>query len=120
MALLEVSCAIFLAKETLYLRSATDRASQDDVRRQLGRPMLTDSTKTGEAVWVYQVREHEKGGNNAWTNKGSWCDEYVLTFDKQGILRRWTHQSEKHRFEDWPTYCVTDGFTRLRRKGPRL
>jgi hypothetical protein len=60
-ALVEIGCAIFLAKETLYLRSATDRDDQDEVRRQLGRPMLTDSTKAGEAVWVYQVHEREKG-----------------------------------------------------------
>ena len=64
LALVEVGCAILLAKETLYLRSATDRDGQNEVRRQLGRPMLTDSTKTGEAVWVYQVREREKGGYN--------------------------------------------------------
>ena len=114
LALVEVGCAILLAKETLYLRSATDRDGQNEVRRQLGRPMLTDSTKTGEAVWVYQVREREKGGYNGSTVGGSWCDEYVLTFDKQGILRSWTHQSQKHRYENWPIDCVTDGFTSAR------
>jgi hypothetical protein len=35
------------------------------------------------------------------------CDEYVLTFDSQGILRRWTHASELHGGELMPTYCVT-------------
>jgi len=37
-------------------------------------------------------------------------DEYVLTFDEQGILRKWTHKSEGHGGETEPACCVTDGF----------
>jgi outer membrane protein assembly factor BamE (lipoprotein component of BamABCDE complex) len=109
LALLGSGCSLFLAKETIYLQSAQDRATKQEVRQHLGKPMFVAATQTGESVWVYQVREPEKGGNDSSTFVGSWCDEYVLTFDKRGILRRWTHQSQKHR-TTWPTFCVTDGF----------
>jgi hypothetical protein len=110
LTLLSTGCALFIDKETLYLESAQNRASQEEVRRYLGKPLLVTTTKAGEPVWVYQVRALERGSNNSWTATGSWCDEYVLSFDRHGVLRNWTHKSQKHRDEEWPSYCVTDGF----------
>jgi hypothetical protein len=90
-----VGCLLFLSKETRYLRSATDRASQEDVRRYLGPPAHVTS-KTGETLWVYRIRNYVEGGNNAWTMVGTWwCDEYVLRFDDREILRHWTHTSQR-------------------------
>ncbi len=109
LVLVAMGCGLFLAKETVYLKSAQDRATMQEVQQHLGKPRFVASSGAGEKVWVYQVRELEKGGNDSSTMAGSWCDEYVLTFDKQGILRRWTHQSQKHRTTR-PTFCVTDGF----------
>ena len=95
LALVGVGCVLFLAKETRYLFSATDRATQEEVRQHLGQPLRVSPNKTGGAVWAYRVRERVEGGNNAWTMVGVWwCDNYVLTFDAQGILRHWTHESE--------------------------
>jgi hypothetical protein len=89
-------CALFLAKETRYLLSATNQATQQEVRQHLGQPFLITSTKAGETVWAYHIREFVQGSNNAWTMTGDWwCDEYVLTFDVSGILRDWTHTSQK-------------------------
>lgn len=110
LTLLITGCALFVAKETLYLESSRDRASQEEVRQHLGKPKFVSFSKAGDQIWVYQIKASEKGGNNDWSVTGSWCDEYVLTFDQHGILRHWTHKSQKHRDEDWPTYCVTDGF----------
>jgi len=91
-----VGCVLFLAKETRYLLSAADRATQEDVRQHLGQPLRVTSHQTGEAVWAYRVRERVEGGNNAWTMVGVWwCDNYTLTFDAQGILRHWTHTSQR-------------------------
>ena len=109
LALLGVGCTVFVAKETLYLESAQDRATQEEVRQPLGKPKLEASTKAGDPVWVYQVYLQDPGPANKWGAAGTWCDEYVLTFDKQGILRSWTHKSEGHGGELMPTYCVTDG-----------
>ncbi|MEX5218424.1 MAG: hypothetical protein NW701_11415 [Nitrospira sp.] len=108
--LVATGCALFLAKETVYLRSAQDRATQQEVRGHLGNPLWAGSLRAGETVWVYQIREPEMGGNDSSTIVGSWCDEYVLTFDAEGVLRRWTHRSQKHRDGRFHGDCVNDGF----------
>lgn len=110
LALLGTACSLFVAKETLYLESAQDRATQEEVRQYLGKPHLVASTKEGDPILVYQVYYEDPGPANKWGAAGTWCDEYVLTFDKQGILRSWTHKSEGHGGELMPTYCVTGGF----------
>ena len=110
LVMLAVGCTLFEAKETLYLKSALDQATEVEVRQHLGLPRLVTETKADEAIWVYEVYEKEAGSQQSWASTGSWCDEYVLTFDKKGILRRWTHKSQRHGGENMPTYCVTDGF----------
>lgn len=110
LVLLGSACTVFVAKETLYLRSAQNRATQEEVRQQLGKPHQVATSKAGDAIWVYQVYYEDPGPYNQWGTAGTWCDEYVLTFDKGGILRRWTHKSEGHGGEIMPKYCVTDGF----------
>lgn len=110
LALLGVGCTVFIPKETLYLKSAQDRATQEEVQQRLGKPKLVASNEAGDPVWVYQVYLQDPGPANKWGAAGTWCDEYVVTFDKQGILRSWTHKSEGHGGELMPTYCVTDGF----------
>jgi hypothetical protein len=95
-AFVGVGCGLFLAKETRYLLSATDRAKEEEVREHLGQPLRVTSNQTGEAVWAYQIRESARGGNDAATTVVTWwCDDYTLTFDAQGILRHWTHSSQK-------------------------
>ena len=109
-AVLATACSAFIAKETLYLESAQDRATQEEVRQKLGKPYQAVTSKAGNPIWVYHVYYEDPGPYNQWGTAGTWCDEYVLTFDKAGILRGWTHKSEGHGGEIAPTYCVTDGF----------
>jgi hypothetical protein len=104
---LATACSLFIPKETRYLKSAQGRATQQDVRQELGPPALVSSDQAGDSVWVYRVREEEPG--NRWTSTGLWCDEYVLTFDRQSVLRSWTHKSQFHGGELMPTYCVPNG-----------
>ena len=103
-----MGCALVTPNETLYLRSALDRATQEEVKQRLGPPWRTTVTPAGESVWVYEVREQDPGC--CWTSRGLWCDEYVLTFDNRAVLRRWTHESQFHGGEIMPTYCVTGRF----------
>ncbi|MBM4122307.1 MAG: hypothetical protein FJ249_06920 [Nitrospira sp.] len=98
-------CAVFEAKESRYLRTAQDRATQEEVREQLGPPLRTASTPAGDSQWVYEVRDIEAGSQNSRASTGSWCDEYVLTFDAGGVLRRWTHASYLHGGEMMPDRC---------------
>ncbi len=94
--LVGVGCVLFLAKETRYLLSATDRATQEEVRQHLGQPLRVTSNKTGEAVWTYHIREFVQRGPSVGDMTGDWwCDEYVLTFGVSGILQHWTHTSRK-------------------------
>lgn len=108
LGMVAAGCSLLIPQESLYLKSAQDRATQEEVQQRLGRPALTAVTQTGEAVWVYEIRTEEPGSR--WTSIGMWCDEYVLTFDKQGVLRRWTNKSQLHGGELMPTYCVWDGY----------
>lgn len=108
LALVGSGCMLIVDKESLYLKSAQNRAGQAEVRQRLGVPWRTGSTPIGETVWVYEVREEEPGSR--WTSTGMWCDEYVLTFDAQGVLRHWTHKSQLHGGELMPMICVDDGF----------
>lgn len=110
LALMGTGCTVFEAKETLYLESAQDRATQEEVRQRLGPPKFTATSLAAEPVWVYQIMQRDYSNQNTWGTPGTWCDEYVLTFDKQSILRNWTHKSEGHGGELSPTYCVKDGF----------
>lgn len=100
-------CGLFVAKETAYLRSAEGRATQEEVTQQLGPPVMTKVRVSGESLWVYQIRTQQAGSRIS--APGTWCDEYVLTFDSQAILRDWTHQSYFHGGENNPTYCVPGG-----------
>lgn len=102
---LTMGCMVFVPKETLYLKSAQDRATQEEVRQRLGPPRSTESGQGRESVWIYEVRELEPGSQNTWASIGSWCDEYRLTFDQSGVLRQWTHHSYVHPGEMMPVSC---------------
>lgn len=104
------ACSLLVPEQTRYLQQAQDRATQEQVLQHLGRPKFMTVTAAGDPVWVYHIHEVEAGSQNSWSSFGSWCDEYVLTFDKQQVLRGWTHKSQRHGGERMPTYCVTDGY----------
>lgn len=108
LVLVAAGCAFVLPKETRFLNSAQGRATQEEVKRQLGAPELTASNPDGESVWVYRLREQQPG--NRMTSPGLWCDEYVLTFDYESVLRSWTHRSHFHGGELMPAYCVPGGY----------
>jgi hypothetical protein len=91
--------------DTAYLRDAQDRVTQDEIRQRWGEPKKVRSAEDGNSEWVYEKREQQAG--NRYTVPGMWCDEYVLTFDRQNILRRWTHRSELHGGELMPLDCVS-------------
>lgn len=98
-------CAVLEVKETQYLKSVEGKASQAEVRKELGAPRVTTETPDGGSTWVYEVRQLEPGSQNSWASTGSWCDEYTLTFDKAGVLRQWTHHSYLHGGETQPISC---------------
>ncbi len=97
LALAPMGCALFLSEESRYLLSAKDRATESDVRKQLGEPARITSSENGQKIVVYQTRRHvQQGTNNAWTTLDVWqCDTYSLKFDDKQILRDWKHASRE-------------------------
>jgi hypothetical protein len=71
-----------------YLAEATGRASQEDVRQSMGQPTRTRAIDGGGEVWSYQMKHVSYAGGAGATN----CYQYLLTFDKQKILRKWDVQ----------------------------
>ncbi|MEW6542754.1 MAG: hypothetical protein AB1411_03990 [Nitrospirota bacterium] len=77
-----------------YLAQHVERATQAEVEQKLGRPVLTRPLDGGGTEWVYHVfprslfdypyRGHPYGDGS--------CEEYLLTFDQQGILTTWLKQ----------------------------
>jgi hypothetical protein len=102
--LLALSACTSGTNETAYLRAAQDRVTQDEIRQRWGEPKKVAS-EGGSTVWAYEKREQQAG--NRYTAPGMWCEEYVLKFDREGILRRWSHRSQFHGGELMPRECIT-------------
>lgn len=76
-----------------YLIDAADRATQDEVRKRMGSPWLTEHMPDGDTVWTYRYEvRHSLVGRRGDMVGGSPCMEYVLTFDAQEILRHWVRR----------------------------
>ncbi len=102
--LMLIGCAMSQSWQVVYLKTAQDQATQAEVRQRLGPPRQTTPADTWGSVWVYEYWEHEYGDRIR--QSGSWCDQYVLTFDPQAILRQWAHQMNRHRGEMMPAACA--------------
>jgi hypothetical protein len=100
-----LGCSLFQSKEAIYLHSATNQDTQEQVIQRLGKPRFVSATGAGDALWIYEVRDIEPMSQSSWSTLGSWCDEYILRFDKDGILRDWRHQSFVHGGELMPVSC---------------
>nr|MBI3613918.1 hypothetical protein [Nitrospirota bacterium] len=68
-----------------FLSSATDRATQEDIRQRLGQPTVKTPLNGGGELWGYHMTYASYAGGAGKTS----CFEYRLTFDKQKVLRQW-------------------------------
>lgn len=68
-----------------YLTTAQDRATQEDVQRELGKPAKMFPQEDGRSIWIYH---HLSYSYNPPFGVSS-CVEYSLTFDQQQVLRQW-------------------------------
>jgi len=104
LVLMLIGCATSESWQVVYLKTAQDQATQEEVRQRLGPPRQTTPAETGKSVWDYEYWEHEYGDRIR--QSGSWCDQYVLTFDSQAVLRQWVHHTNRHRGEMMPAACA--------------
>jgi hypothetical protein len=98
-------CSLLQPEEAIFLQGAQNRATQNEVRETLGLPQATASNRSGGSVWIYEIHQIEPGCQNTWCATGSWCDQYVLSFDSEGILREWARKSYLHGGELMPARC---------------
>ncbi|HEY6084550.1 MAG TPA: hypothetical protein VIU63_04100 [Nitrospira sp.] len=103
-------CSLFIPSECRYLKTAQDKAAEQEVRTHLGTPVMMNTLSGGGSFWLYEVREEQP--THRGTPTGFWCDEYRLTFDSGGILRDWKHRSFFHGGELRPEPCRL-GYERL-------
>jgi len=100
-----IGCSLLSPEETRYLQAAQNRATQAEVRQRLGEPAAIERVTGDETRWRYDIYAVEGGSQQSWAAMGSWCDQYVLSFDTRGILRQWTHKSYAHGGENMPIRC---------------
>ncbi len=100
------ACSHFQNKEATYLDSAKGRATQTEVRQELGAPKAIRNAEGGETVWVYEFREQQSG--NRFTAPGMWCEQYLVTFDDKTVLKKWKQLSHFHGGELMPTECIPE------------
>jgi len=98
------ACSHLQTKEGAYLDSVKGQATQAEVRQALGAPKAVRKSAEGEGVWVYEFREQQSG--NRYTPPGTWCEEYLLTFDDKAVLQKWKQVSHFHGGELMPTECI--------------
>ena len=98
------ACSHFQTREAAYLDSVKGRGTQAEVRKELGEPKAIRPSDGGETVWVYELMEQQSG--NRFTSPGIWCEQYLLTFDDQGVFQRWRQLSHFHGGELMPTICM--------------
>jgi hypothetical protein len=102
-------CSLLIPPECRYLKASQGLATFDEVQQKLGAPLAKVDEPNGMR-WLYEVREEQP------THRGTptrfWCDEYRLTFEKNGVLREWTHRSFFHGGELRPEPCQA-GYERL-------
>ena len=73
----------------LLLEEEVDHATQEQIVERFGSPPYMGRLRDGREVWTYR----ETGAGYSRELGAGFCQEYVLTFDAQGILRRWARQA---------------------------
>src|SRR5215468_5039500 len=69
----------------VYLAEGLGKATQDEVRKELGPPVKELTLNTNETLWLYQVRWYPVKG---YVKE---CSGYKLRFDDQKVLRQWNN-----------------------------
>lgn len=83
-----VACAEF---ETGYFQSRVNEATEQIVVKRYGLPHKIEQREGHQTIWTYFDRGSATSGYVG-TARSSFCLAYVLTFDRQEILRSWQQQ----------------------------
>lgn len=78
-------------RETGYFQQLVNEATSDNVAKRYGPPHKVEQREGHQTVWTYFERGSATS-SYAGTARSSFCRAYVLTFDREGILRDWQQQ----------------------------
>ncbi|WP_447603622.1 hypothetical protein [Nitrospira sp. Nam80] len=108
-AMMLSACAAFEGKDAAWLDEAQGHATQEQIRGRWGEPVSIQALESGESRWIYEKREEQPG--NRYTAPGTWCEQYILNFDRQSVLRNWNRREYFHGGELMPKECVPEAGT---------
>jgi len=78
--------------ETAYFQGKVNEATQDAVAKRYGAPHTIEELDNGGSVWTYYDRGSATASYSGYSTS-TFCRAYVLSFDKEGILRDWKQQT---------------------------
>jgi len=86
-------CVLLEPWQVTYLRTAENRATQQEVKEKLGAPLRVTRSEGDGTEWYYEFFDYDPGDR---IHPGvSWCDQYWLSFDDRALLRRWQHKETR-------------------------
>ena len=74
--------------ETQYFKDRVNEATAERVAKRYGPPHKVEQREGYQTIWTYFERGSATS-SYAGTARSSFCRVYVLTFDREGILRDW-------------------------------
>jgi hypothetical protein len=80
------------SSDAKYFQDRVNEVTQAAVGKRYGAPHKVQSSADGNVIWTYFERGSGTAGFSGQVRK-SVCQAYVLTFDKQTVLREWQMQS---------------------------
>ncbi|MCK6493562.1 hypothetical protein FBQ96_00300 [Nitrospirales bacterium NOB] len=80
------------APDSKYFQRSVNEATRDMVGKRHGSPHKVEPAPDGGEIWTYFERGSGTAGFSGQAH-GGMCRSYVLTFDKQGVLRDWQQRS---------------------------
>jgi hypothetical protein len=81
--------------ETGYFQGRVNEATEQTVASRYGPPHKVEQREGYQTVWTYFDRGSATVGYGG-TARSTFCRAYVLTFDRQEILRGWQQQECRH------------------------
>jgi hypothetical protein len=89
LALIAESCGMI---ETQYFKDRVNEISQERVARRYGPPHKAEPLQNGGEAWTYYDRGSGTASYAGYA-ESKYCRVYVLSFDKEGVLRDWSEQT---------------------------
>ena len=88
LVLVATSCGLI---ETHYFKDRVNEVTQERVARRYGSPHKVEPLQNGGEMWIYYDRGSATTSYAGYA-ESRYCRAYILSFDKEGVLRDWSEQ----------------------------